>query len=111
MHVDHEPESEGRTASDVVTSRDEWDLEDERSTIWKLRRMTLGFVAVFLVTLYFARDGSNEGAAFRAALFSVPAVGFLVAQVVFEVKYRREHRARLESERDITRRITRDDTD
>lgn len=97
--VNHDPESDVDTTSDVLESRDEWDLEAERRHIWKLRRMTIGFVAVFLVTLHFARDGSNEGAAFRAALFAVPAVGFVVAQIVFEVQYRREYRTRVEVER------------
>lgn len=94
--------------SDVVASRDELDVVQKRKEVWKFRRMTLGFVATFLISLYFAWDGTNENAALRAAFLVVPAVGFLIAQVVFEVQHRREVRERLEEEPDVTGRITDD---
>jgi len=107
---DLEAQSSDDESSEVVTSRDEPSFAEDRKEIWKMRRITFGIVATFLASLYFAWDGSNENAAFRAAFFAVPAAGFLIAQVVFEVQHRRANQERLEAERDVTGRIAEDGT-
>jgi len=105
-----EAQSGDDESSGEVTSRGEPSFVEDRKEMWKMRRLTAGIVGTFLLSLYFAWDGTNENAAFRAAFLAVPAVGFLIAQVVFEVQHRRAYREYLEAERDVTERIAEDGT-